>query len=98
MLQLTLVGEAVLLPVKVVPGASRTRCLGEWEGRARIAVAAAPEKGKANAALAAFLAKLLSVRRRDVVVVAGHTSPLKTIRIERVSADAVRAALQPDRS
>ena len=98
MLQLTLVGEAVLLPVKVVPGASRTRCLGEWEGRARIAVAAAPEKGKANAALAAFLAKLLSVRRRDVVVVAGHTSPLKTIRIEQVSADAVRAALQPDRS
>jgi len=97
-LQLTLVGEAVLLPVKVVPGASRTRCLGEWEGRARIAVAAAPEKGKANAALAAFLAKLLSVRRRDVVVVAGHASPLKTIRIERVSADAVRAALQPDRS
>ena len=98
MLQLTLVGEAVLLPVKVVPGASRTRCMGEWEGRARIAVAAAPEKGKANAALAAFLAKLLSVRRRDVVVVAGHTSSLKTIRIERVSADAVRAALQPDRS
>ena len=87
-----------MLPVKVVPGASRTRCLGEWEGRARIAVAAAPEKGKANAALAAFLAKLLSVRRRDVVVVAGHTSSLKTIRIERVSADAVRAALQPDRS
>jgi len=72
--------------------------MGEWEGRARIAVAAAPEKGKANAALAAFLAKLLSVRRRDVVVVAGHTSSLKTIRIERVSADAVRAALQPDRS
>jgi len=72
--------------------------LGEWEGRARIAVAAAPEKGRANVALAAFLAKLLSVRRRDVVVVAGHTSPLKTIRIERVSADAVRAALQPDRS
>ncbi len=87
-----------MLPVKVVPGASRTRCLGEWEGRARIAVAAAPEKGKANAALAAYLAKLLSVRRRDVVVVAGHTSPLKTIRIERVSADAVRAALQSDRS
>ena len=87
-----------MLPVKVVPGASRTRCLGEWEGRARIAVAAAPEKGKANAALAAFLAKLLSVRRRDVVVVAGHTSPLKTLRIERVSADAVRAALLPDRS
>jgi len=94
-LQLTLEGSAVLLPVKVVPGASRTRFLGEWEGRARIAVAAAPEKGKANAALATFLAKLLSVRKRDVTVVAGLTFPLKTIRIERVTVDAVRAALQP---
>ena len=98
MLELTLEGEAVLLPVKVVPGASRTRCVGEWEGRARIAVSAAPAKGKANAALAAFLARLLSVRKRDVVVVTGHTSFLKTIRINRVSADAVRAALRPDRS
>jgi len=97
-LQLTLEGEAVLLPVKVVPGASRTRFLGEWEGRARIAVAAAPEKGMANAALAAFLAKLLSVRKRDVTVVVGHTSPLKTIRIEGVDVDAVRARLQPHRS
>ena len=98
MLQLTLEGEAVLLPVKVVPGASRTRFLGEWEGRVRIAVAAAPEKRKANTALATFIAKLLSVRKRDVTVVAGLTFPLKTIRIERVTVDAVRAALQPDRS
>ena len=98
MLELKLDGEAVLLPVKVVPGASRTRYLGEWEGRARIAVAAAPEKGKANAALAAYLAKLLAVRNRDVTVVVGHASPLKTIRIERVTIDAVHAAFQPVRS
>ncbi len=96
MLQLTLEGEGVLLPVKVVPGASRTRFLGEWEGRARIAVAAAPEKGKANAALVAFLAKLFSVRKRDVSVVTGQTSPLKTIRIGGVTIDTVRAALQPE--
>ena len=98
MLELKLDGEAVLLPVKVVPGASRTRILGEWGWRARIAVAAAPEKGKANAALTAFLAKLLAVRKRDVNVVAGHASPVKTIGIERVTIDAVRAALEPDQS
>jgi len=97
-LQLTPDGSAVLLPVKVVPGASRTRFLGVWEGRARIAVAAAPEKGKANAALAGFLAKLLSVRKRDVIVVSGHTSPRKTIRIEGVDVDSVRASLQPNRT
>ncbi len=98
MLVLRLEGSAVLLPVKVVPGASRTRYLGEWEGRARIAVAAAPEKGKANIALMNFLAKQLAVHKRDVTVVAGHASPLKTIRIEQVTVDAVRAALQPNRS
>ena len=91
-------GSAVFLQVKIVPGASRTRYLGEWEGRARFAVAAAPEKGKANAALTDFLAKLLAVRKRDVTVVAGHASPLKTIRIEEVSMDAVRAALSVGRA
>lgn len=98
MLELVSEPDAVLLRVKVVPGASRTRYLGLWETRAKFAVAAPPEKGLANKALAAFLAKLLRVNKRNITVVAGHTSPLKTIRIERVAADAIRAALQPDRS
>ena len=98
MLELKLEGSAVLLPVKVVPGASRTRFMGEWEGRARIAVAAAAEKGKANATLTAYLAKLFAVRKRDVTVVAGHASPMKTIRIDQVSSDAVHDALKPDQS
>ena len=97
-LDITAEGNAILLPVKVVPGASRTRLLGEWDGRARVAVAAPAEKGKANKAVIALLAELLNVRRSDVKVVAGYTSSVKTIRIERVTADAVRAALQPTRS
>ncbi|MEK7710457.1 MAG: DUF167 domain-containing protein [Planctomycetota bacterium] len=98
MLKITEDNGGVLLPVKIVPGASRTRFMGEWQGRARIAVAAPPEKGRANDAVAEFLAALLGLNRRHVAVTAGHTAPLKTIRIERVTADAVRAALQPDRS
>jgi len=98
MLNITADGNAILLPVKVVPGASRTRFLGELDGRARIALVAPPEKGKANEALVTYLAKLLAVRKRDVTVAAGRTSPLKTVRIERVAPDAVREALQPDRS
>lgn len=91
MLKITAESGAVLLPVKIVPGASRTRYLGEWQGRARIAVAAAPEKGKANAALAEFLADLFGVSKRAVIVVAGKTVPLKTVRIEGVASDVVRA-------
>ncbi len=90
--------NAVLLPVKVVPGASRTRYLGEYDKRARIAVAAPPEKGKANKAVIALLADLLGVRKRDVTIVAGATSAVKTIRIKGVTVETVRTALQPGRS
>ena len=97
-LRLIVEDNAVLLPVKIVPGASRTRFLGEWDGRARIAVAAPPEKGRANRAVLEFLAKRLGVAKKNLSVVAGLTTPLKTIRIDRVTADAVRAALSPGRS
>lgn len=98
MLEISESGGAVLLPVKIVPGASRTKYLGEWQGRARIAVAAAPEKGKANQAVIELLADLLDINRRQIAVVTGPTSPLKTIRIEGVAASAVAAAFQPRRS
>ncbi|MCH8967050.1 MAG: DUF167 domain-containing protein [Planctomycetes bacterium] len=94
MLKLTTEGNAVLLPVKVVPGASSTRYIGEWDTRAKLGIAAPPEKGKANKALIAFLADLVGVHKRDVTVVAGLSSSIKTIRIEHVTVDAVRRALQ----
>lgn len=96
MLQLTVEGTAVLLGVKVVPGASRTRYLGEWNGRARIAVAAPPEKGKANQALIEFLAEFLKISERQVSVVTGHGSPLKTVRIADTSVNVVRAAFKSE--
>ena len=83
----------VLLPVKVVPGASRTRYMGELDGRLKIAVAAPPEKGKANKAVVAFLAAWFGVKKREVRVVAGETSSVKTIRIEHVGAAEIREAL-----
>ena len=87
-----------MLNVKVVPGASRTRYMGEWQGHAKIAVAAPAEKGKANAALLSFLADLLAIRKNALSVQSRQTSPRKTIRIDGVSLEAVRRALKPDRS
>ena len=86
---------AVLLSVKVSPGAARTKILGVLDGRLKVAVAAAPEKGKANEELVSFLADQLGVRRRAVSIASGPASPKKTIRIEGVSAEAVSAAFQP---
>ena len=98
MLKLKSDDSAVLLGVKIVPGASRTRYLGEWENRARIAVSAPPEKGKANNALITFIARKLGVRKVDVRIVSGETNSIKTIRIDQVDAEKVISALQLDRS
>lgn len=89
MIRLTTDGDTVLIPVKVVPGASRTRLMGELDGRLKVAVSAAPEKGKANDALIAFLARVLGLRRQSLSVVSGHTSPLKSVRVVGLDADEV---------
>lgn len=92
MLDVTAEQDGVLLGVKVVPGASRTRYLGPWRNLARIAVSAPPEKGKANQALVKYLADLLGVPKRSITVVRGQSSPIKKIRIEQVEAATVHAA------
>ena len=83
----------MLLPVKVVPGASRTRCLGELDGRAKIAVASPAEGGRANKALLAFLARQIGVSKSALTVETGLTSPVKTVRIEQASAEQVLSSL-----
>jgi uncharacterized protein (TIGR00251 family) len=93
MAAITVDGDDVLVAVKVVPGASRTRVAGMIGERVKVAVAAPPEKGKANAALCAYLAGLCGVRKRDVSVVSGETSPQKTVRIRGAKADAVARAV-----
>jgi uncharacterized protein (TIGR00251 family) len=70
-----------LLYVKVVPGSSKNEIAGQQGDRLRIKIAAAPEDGKANAALTAFLAEQYKVPKRNVEIVAGEKSRLKTIKI-----------------
>ncbi|MCH7700972.1 MAG: DUF167 domain-containing protein [Planctomycetes bacterium] len=85
--------DGLLLPVKVVPGASRTRVLGELDGRLKVAVAAPAERGKANDALIAYLAKRLGLRRRQVSVATGATSAVKTISIEGIKPEELLSVL-----
>jgi len=83
----------LLLHLKVVPKASRDRVVG-WVGdRLKVQVTAAPERGKANAAVVEVLAAALGVPRNRVRIVAGETSPLKTVEIE--GHDSLRALLPP---
>ena len=72
-------GASILLAVKAAPGASKSRIAGLSEGRLRISIAAAAEDGRANGELRAFLAKALGCPRRDIALVAGERSRLKTL-------------------
>ena len=69
--------------VKVIPKSSKTELTGVLpDGTWKVKVAAAPEKGKANRALCAFLADHFGVAQSKVHIVTGETSQLKRIRIE----------------
>jgi hypothetical protein len=87
-------GGAVL-DVLVQPRASRTRVAGEHDGRLKIQLAAPPVDGEANAALVAFLADALEVKRADVALLAGETGRRKRVRIAGVAAAAALARLLP---
>ncbi|MCD6405365.1 MAG: DUF167 domain-containing protein [Planctomycetes bacterium] len=75
-------GTAALFDVRVAPGASRTRIVGEYSGALKVAVSAAPEKGKANKALLAALAKALGAKKADITLVSGETSRTKRVAVE----------------
>jgi len=68
--------------------------VGLWDGHLKIAVAAPPEKGKANQAIVALLAKTLSVPKRRVTLESHPTSPQKMFRLHAVAPQAVLVALE----
>ena len=70
------------LRIKVIPGAPKTEIKGEMaDGTLKIAVAAAPEKGKANAALIDFLAKNFGVPKGNVKIISGISTRTKLVKI-----------------
>lgn len=83
----------VVLEVLVQPRASRTRVVGEHDGRLKVQLAAPPVDGEANAALVEFLAGALGVRKGDVAIARGETGRRKTVRVAGAAAAAVARAL-----
>jgi uncharacterized protein (TIGR00251 family) len=87
-------GDGVRLSVKVVPGASRSRVAGVFDHALRVAVAAPPEGGRANAEVIDLLAGVLGVKRASVSILRGQTQRLKLIRIGGVDLAAAAARLE----
>ncbi len=71
--------DAIELRVKVVPGANRSEIIGPLGDRLKIRIAAPAENGKANQALLLLVSQWLGTK--DVQLIAGHGSAIKTLRI-----------------
>ena len=94
MIKISAISDGVVVQIKVVPGASRDRIAGELGGALKVTVAAPPEGGKANKAVARLLAKALNLRASQVQVVRGATSPNKSVLIQGTDEQAVLSLVQ----
>ncbi|HEY7088694.1 MAG TPA: DUF167 domain-containing protein [Tepidisphaeraceae bacterium] len=83
----------VRISVKVVPGASRDRIMGELGEALKIAVSKPPAEGAANAAVVELLCEVLLLPRGSVSILRGHRSPRKEILIRGLSVEQVVSKL-----
>lgn len=87
MIHFTSEPDGVHFGIKVVPGASRDKVVGEYDGGLKLTVARPPQDGAANAAVVALLAKHLDIARDQIEITHGHSRPRKVVRVTGLSAD-----------
>jgi uncharacterized protein (TIGR00251 family) len=93
MVELQPTAGGVILPVHAQPGARKNGITGIHAGRLKVAVTQAPERGKANQALAKLLAELLDLKRSQISLLTGETSNHKKFLIAGVNMATLQARL-----
>lgn len=73
--------DHIRIDIKAVPGASKTEFCGITDNRLKVKIAAAPEGGRANAALITFMARTLKCPKSKISLLHGEKSRLKTLAI-----------------
>jgi uncharacterized protein len=77
--------DGTILPVKAHAAARRNALRGEHAGSLQVSVTQAPEKGKANKAIVALLAKSLGLRKSQIELAGGETSPQKRFLVRGIA-------------
>lgn len=85
MIELTNSAAGVLLPVHAQPNARQDGIVGIHDGRLKVAVTQAPEKGKANKQFIRVIATALGLKRSQIELVKGQTSSTKTFAVSGIS-------------
>jgi uncharacterized protein len=79
--------------VKAIPGSSRTQIQGLRGEELVVKLAAAPEKGKANSELIAFIAKSSGCPKSDIRIISGEHSSHKVLELSEKAATYIKEAL-----
>lgn len=80
--------------VKVLPRSSRNQIVGKEKGVFRVKLTAPPIDGRANKALKELLAKRLRVAKRDIQIISGERSKIKSVRIHGLAPGDVNRRLE----
>jgi len=86
--------HGVEIKVHIQPRASKNEIIGTYGGRLKITLTSPPVEDAANKKLAEFLADLLGIKKSAVALVSGTKSRRKTLRIDGVSVEEVKRALE----
>lgn len=82
--------EGTVLAVRAHAGARRNAVRGEQAGALAVSVTQAPEKGKANKAIVAVLAEALGLRKSQIELISGETSPQKRFLVRQITMPELR--------
>lgn len=77
--------DGILLPVQAQPRARKNFLSGWHAERLKVCVTQVPEKGKANQAILKLLAKSLGLKRSQIQLLSGETSPQKLFCIQDIT-------------
>ena len=81
------------IEVKVLPRSSKDEIVEKKDGVYKIKLTAPAIEGKANKALMKLLAKKLGLPKREIRIVSGERSRMKSIRIGRLTLEQVNKLL-----
>ncbi|HZJ44375.1 MAG TPA: DUF167 domain-containing protein [Pyrinomonadaceae bacterium] len=81
MIEHTYSNDVLSISVRVVPRASKTEVVGEFDSALRVKLAAPPVDGAANDELVQILAKTFKVARGSVEIVRGSNSRSKQVKV-----------------
>ena len=90
--------QSAKITVHLQPSAKRNEIVRFEDGVLHLRIAAPPVKGKANAALLAFLSDIVGVSKSRLSIERGATSRMKVIVVEGMSQEEVRERIEDFRA